>query len=155
MKKMTYTNNLTYSYNPTHKGAPFTLDGQKWMNRGEYMECAIKAVLGYEPKKDANIPFNLGSDIPELNASVKSSKFTLTSKSLGSSFEENIKNYFKTVYSTTWLYGIELEEQIIIYEMTKQEFENFLREFSSLNERKVIRCKATSLKMIKWFEDRV
>jgi hypothetical protein len=38
--------------------------------------------------------------------------------------------------------------------MDKAEFESFLREFSSLNERKVIRAKATSAKMITWLENR-
>lgn len=155
MKKTTYTLTLAYTYDPTHKGAPYTLDGQHWMNNGEYMECAIKSVLGYEAVKDANVPYNMGSDIPELNASVKSSRFTLTNMPLADNFEDSIKTYFETVHSTIWMYGVKLDEEIVIYEMNAEEFESFLREFSNMNERKVIRAKATSTKMLKWFEGRV
>ena len=34
-------------------------------------------------------------------------------------------------------------------------FEEFVNTFCSMNERKVIRCKATSGKMIKWFEEKI
>lgn len=155
MKKTTYDLTLTYTYDPAHKGAPYTLDGQHWMNGGEYIECAIKSVLGFEAKKDANIPYDLGSDIPELNASVKSSRFTLTNRSLADDFEGSIKKYFETVHSSIWLYGIQLDDQITIYEMNAKEFECFLRTFTGMNERKVIRARATSGKMIAWFESRV
>lgn len=155
MKRTTYPLTLTYTFDPTHKGAPYTLDGKHWMNNGEYMECAIKSVLGYEAIKDANVPYDMGSDIPEMNASVKSSRFTLTNMSLADNFEDSIRNYFETVHSTIWLYGVKLDEEIIIYEMNAEEFESFLREFSNMNERKVIRAKATSTKMLKWFESKI
>ena len=155
MKRTAYPLNLAYTYDPTHRGAPYTLDGQTWMNHGEYMECAIKSVLGYEATKDANLPYDIGSDIPELKASIKSSRFTLTNMSLADSFEESIRIYFERVHSTIWLYGMQLDDQIVIYEMTAPEFESFLREFANMNERKVIRAKADSTKMVRWFEGRI
>ena len=154
MKRTSYTLNLNYTYDPTHKGAPYTFDGQHWMNNGEYMECCIKSVLGFAPVKDSSTPYDIASDIPELNASVKSSRFTLVNRRLAETFEDSLRVYFSTVHSTTWLYGIQVDNDIIIYEMDKAEFESFLREFSSLNERKVIRAKATSAKMIAWLENR-
>ena len=155
MRKSTYDVNISYTHNPAHKGAPYTFDGIRWMNNGEYMECMVKSVLGYEAVKDANVPYDRGSDIPELNASVKSSRFTLTNRSLADDFETSLKEYFRTVHSTIWLYGIQLDDQITIYEMNAQEFESFLRAFAGMNERKVIRARATTARMIAWFESRV
>ena len=155
MKKTTYDLTIVYTYDPAHKGAPYTFDGHRWMNAGEYMECLVKSVLGYEPKKDANLPYDLGSDIPELKASIKSSRFTLTNRSLADSFEESLDEYFRTVHSTIWLYGVQIEDQLTIYEMNASEFRAFLIRFAGMNERKVIRARATTGKMIAWFESRV
>ena len=54
MKKLTFENNLTYIYNADRKGAKYSLDGEHYMNHGEYAECLAKSVLGFEVHKDAN-----------------------------------------------------------------------------------------------------
>lgn len=144
-----------YKFDTTHKGAPYTIDGEHWMNNGEFSEILTKLVLGYELKKDANTRYDEGSDIPERNASVKASRFSLTSVYLGDTKEEIIKNYFKTVHSTEWIYTTIIENIVKLYIMNAEEFKEFLENWTTVNERKVLRGKITSGKMIKWFEERV
>lgn len=154
MKKMIFELNLNYSYDKEHKGAHYLVNG-KYLNNGEFMETVTKSVLGYEAKKDANTAYDKGSDIPELNTSVKSSRFTLTNCKLANTFEESIEIYFQNVHSTTWMYTILTDNIVNIYTMNKEEFKTFLETFSSLNERGVIRGKATTAKMLTWLECRV
>lgn len=145
-----------YIFDPTHKGAPYSFDGVHWLNNGEFLEPCTKWLFGYEMKKDANTPFDKGSDIPEINASVKSSKATLTSVKLGSTFEEIKRNYFERVHSTLWIYATMIEDKIVVYLMNKDEFAEFMDCFGTYcTDRQVIRFKSTSGKMIKWFEERV
>lgn len=156
MKKMTACINLDYMFDSTHKGANYTFDGgQHWVNNGEFCEIVAKSVLGYEAKKDANTAYDKASDIEEINASVKSSRFTLTNMKLGTTKEDSIRKYFKTVHSTLWVYVVVFENEATLYFMDAKEFESFLYGWSSLNERGVIRSKATSGKMIAWFESQV
>lgn len=155
MKKEVYTINVNYTYDTSHKGTNYTLDGQHWMNGGEFAEVITKSVLGFEAKKDANTSYDVASDIEELNASVKSSRFTLVNKTLADTFDETVNLYFKTVHSTCWIYTVVLEEEVTLYTMNANEFKSFLYAFTALNERNVIRAKATSTKMIKWFEEKV
>ena len=154
MKKITAEIKIEYRFDSEHKGACYTLDGIHWMNLGEFAEIITKLVLGFEPKKDGNTPYNEGSDIEEINASVKSSRFTLVNKKLAETFEESIIEYFRTVHSTVWIYTVVIEKEATLYIMNKEEFESFLYRFSSLNERGVIRAKTTSTKMIQWLEER-
>lgn len=154
MEKMVFELNLNYSYDKEHKGAHYLVNG-KYLNTGEFSEIAGKSVLGYEVKKDANTAYNKGSDIPELKASLKSSRFTLTNCKLANTFEESIEIYFQNVHSIVWMYIIIIDDIVNIYVMNKEEFKNFLGTFSSLNERGVIRGKATSAKMITWLESKV
>lgn len=156
MKKIESNISLDYIFNTEHKGAPYTLDGGcHWLNGGEFAEAITKHVFGYEPVKDASTPYDKGSDIEELNASVKSSRFTLTTVKLGDTFDEIIESYFATVHSTLWIYTVVIERKATLYLMNADEFKNFLYSFAGLNERKLIRGKATSTKMIRWFEERV
>lgn len=155
MKKATYEVNLAYTFDPAHKGANYTFDGEHWTNGGEFAEVMTKAVLGYVPEKDANTRYDKASDIPEMNASVKSSRFTLVNFALADTFEESINRYFETVHSTLWIYTIIVEDTVTLYYMNRKEFERFLYTFCFLNERNVVRCKVTSGKMIKWLEERI
>ena len=155
MKKTVVSINLTYIYDASHSGAHYTLDGTHYMNNGDFAEVVTKAGLGYAPVKDGNTAYDIASDIEELNASVKSSRFTLTSRSLADTFEDSIEVYFQTVHSTTWIYTVILEDTATLYFMDAEEFKTFLYGFASLNERKVVRGKTTSTKMITWLESRV
>lgn len=155
MKKATYEINVAYTFDPAHKGANYTFDGEHWTNGGEFAEVITKSVLGFEAKKDANTRYDVASDIEEINASVKSSRFTLVNFSLADTFEESIERYFETVHSTQWIYTVVIEDMVTLYYMNRKEFSDFLFTFTALNERNVVRCKATSGKMLKWFEERI
>lgn len=154
MKKAAYTINLPYTFDPGHKGAPYSFDRVRWVNGGEFAEVVTKAVLGYTPRKDPNTRYDMASDIEELHASVKSSRFTLVNMRLGDTLEESIQRYFETVHSTQWIYTVLLEDTAVLYTMCAEEFAEFLRTFATLNERGFIRGRATSGKMVKWLEDR-
>lgn len=160
MKKIV-SSTLSHEFHVEHKGAPYCLNG-KYMNSGEFIECNIKAALGYVPRKDANSAYNITSDIPEYNISVKSSKATLTSIELGETKSEIIKHYFETVCSDKWAYGTIQENRLITYIMDKTEFAMFLENFSTLQKssskcgsKTIVRIKATSLKMLEWFEGQI
>lgn len=153
MKRNSYSIPFAYRYAPEHKGAPYTIDGEHYMNAGELCETAIKAALGFDARKDASTPFDAGSDIPELHASVKSSKATLTGIKLGATMDEILGNYFKRVASTLWIWVVLIDETVTAYEMNREEFESFTREFARV-EREVVRYKTSSSKMIQWLEER-
>ena len=147
------TVNLEYTYDPAHAGAPFTLDGIKYMNRGDLKECLYKATLGLAPVKDGNGRFDTCDDVPETGESVKSAKATLTSVKLGTTYEEIKANYFERAYSKKWVWVVLHDEELITYHMNKEEFSDFMDNFASLQSG-VIRFRTDSTKMIQWFENR-
>lgn len=154
MKKMVYEMTISYKFNAEHKGAPYTFDGIHYINAGEFKEAVRKALAGFACEKDANTPFDEGSDIEETNTSVKSSNATI-SPIRGESVDEIMKEYFERVHSDNWDYVTIIDEMVIVYNMNADEFNEFVREFGKVNERKVVRLKKESSKMIKWFEDRM
>lgn len=145
--------NFNYEFRAEHKGAPYTLDGIHYMNGGEFAEVAFKAVNGFEAVKDANGRFDLVDDVAELNASVKSGKATLTSVKLGSDFDTTLANYFKAVHSTKWIWVAIIDGVVNWWMMNRAEFAEFVRVFGTWTaDRQVIRFKAMSSKMVKWFD---
>lgn len=150
--KMVRELNVKFTFDPTRKGAKYSLDNLHWLNGGEFAEAVAKAVHGLDAAKDANTRFNEGSDIPEYNASVKSSKASLTNMKLADSFEESLRVYFEQVHSTEFWYVTITDEVVTIYKLNAVKFERFLRKFSKLNERGVIRIAATSSKMLAWLD---
>ena len=154
MKKTTYTLNVNYQFNTEHKGAPYTFDGEHYMNAGEFKEAIRKAVAGLECKKDANTPFDKGSDIEEYNTSVKSSGATI-SPVKGDTLEGIMAEYFERVHSDNWDYVTVVDEEVIVYNMNAEEFNEFVKEFGRVNSRKVVRLIKESGRMIKWFEERI
>ena len=154
MKKTTYTLNVNYQFNAEHKGAPYTFDGEHYMNAGEFKEAIRKAVAGLECKKDANTPFDKGSDIEEYNTSVKSSGATI-SPVKGDTLEGIMTEYFERVHSDNWDYVTLVDEEVIVYNMNAEEFEEFVREFGRVNSRKVVRLIKESGRMIRWLEERI
>ena len=156
MTKTEYTINFKFTFDPMHKGAPYTLDGEHYMNNGEFAEIADKMVKGYGSKKDANTPFDKGSDIEETDTSVKSSKATLTSAQIGYDFDSIKRCYFARVHSTNWDYVVILDDTVTVYNMDAAEFESFLDNWSTYcKDRNIIRIKATSGKMLRWLDERV
>ena len=155
MKKTVYRVMKSYTFDPTHKGAPYTFDGEHWLNAGELVEILLKFVKGFEAEKDANTKWNEGSDIEQTATSVKSSGATLASDLKGEDMSEMLDRYFKEVHSTNWSFGIIIEDTLTEYNMNANEFREMLMTWASINERKVIRLKKVSTKMVKWLEDRV
>lgn len=153
MFKHVYKININYMYDANHKGAPYTLDGEKHFNTGDLHEIVTKSVLGFSAEKDANTSFDKGSDIPELFASVKSGKATLTSTVLGSDYTSVKDNYFKYTHSKLWIFAIIIDENINLYFMDKKDFALFMDSFAYFDKsRKVIRFKSASGKMITWLD---
>lgn len=156
MKKAEFALNREYIFNPEHKGAPYSLNGgESWTNGGELKEVLFKSCLGLEAKKDACGAYDKTDDVPELGASVKSSKATLVNKVLGYDFDSVKRHYFATVHSTLWVWVSIKDETLTAYYMEADEFESFLDKWAGFDkDRKVIRFKAESLKMLQWLEER-
>lgn len=156
MKKSVFTMNFHFEYDPAHRGAPYSLDGEHYMNAGEFAEVADKLCKGLGSSKDANTPFDKGSDIAETMTSVKSSKATLTGAQIGYDFESIKKCYFARVHSTNWDYVVIMDDTLTVYNMDAAEFEDFMDNWATYNkDRNVIRFKATSGKMLNWLDERV
>lgn len=152
MRKIHGKHNVAYT-TTARKGAPYTIDGVHHFNGGDLSEICAKGLLGYAAAKDANTSFDKGSDIPELSASVKSAKATLTSMVLGDNFDDVLKIYFERTHSTMWIWSYVNGDEVELYVMDKVEFEEFTKLFASwASDRKVIRYKTTSKKMTEWFE---
>lgn len=147
---------LRLIYKPERPGAKYSLDGKKFLNAGELAEVLDRYTLGLSLKNDCNTSFDEGSDIPEYEASVKSSKFTLTTKNLGNNFEDILRGYFSAVPSRSWHYVSFTDNIITVYEMDRAEFEEFLRAWAGYEKsRHIVRLKTESRKMIAWLEARV
>ena len=157
MKKITYTINKSYIFDPSHKGAPYSLNnGESWTNGGELKEVLFKACLGLEARKDACGSYDTTDDVPEIGASVKSSKATLVNKKLGKDFDSFKAYYFATCHSTLWVWVSIHDEELDAYYMEREEFEAFIDTWASFTpDRKVIRFKVESLKMLQWLNERV
>lgn len=152
MKREEYKINIPYSYNPNIARVPYNINGKN-CNIGEAVEIFTKAVLGFSASKDANTSFDKGSDIEEINASVKSGKATLVNSVLGNDFHSIKSEYFKRVHSTLWIFGVIINDNIILYSMHKKEFELFLDTFGYYDKsRQVIRIKGISGKMLQWLD---
>jgi hypothetical protein len=156
MTRNTFTINFNFQFDPTRKYTKYSVDGEHWLNNGEFAEIADKAVKGYGLNKDPNTAYDMGSDIEQTKTSVKSGKATLTNKVLGENKEEVIKTYFSNVHSTNWDWVVVVDDKVIIYNMNAKEFEEFTTEWAGYDTtRKVIRYKSTSGIMLKWLEDRI
>ena len=156
MKKATYSINRPYLFDPAHKGAPYSLNGgENYMNGGDFREVMFKSCLGFNAVKDAWGRYDMTDDVPEIGASVKSSKATLVNKVLGYDFNSVKAHYFATVHSTQWVWVSINNEKLIAYYMNAAEFESFLDTWARFDkDRKVIRFKAESLKMLQWLDER-
>lgn len=155
MTRTEYTINFPFGYDPTHKGAPYTLDYEHYMNGGQFAELTDKLVKGFNSTYDANTPFDENSDIPETRTSVKSSKATLTTKQIGFDFDSIKACYFARVHSDNWDYVAIIDNTAIIYNMNAAEFSEFIDNWATYyKDRNVIRFKATSGKMLRWLDER-
>jgi hypothetical protein len=154
MKKMTFENTMTYQYIGDRKGAKYTLDGEHFMNHGEYAECLAKFVLGYKAEKDANTRFDKGEDIPELNASVKSWNCGLTDMKLADNKEEFLHKFWEMSNpNVTYIWVYDYAEQVDLWFMTSEEFKMFVDDCATWDEyAKKIRFKLCNNKINAWLE---
>lgn len=105
MIKKTFENTLSYQYDATRERAKYTLDGKKYMNHGDFCEVLAKHCLGFKAEKDKNTRFDMGADIPELNASVKSIRCGLTDTKLGNEAEIWWNRYWAMCDTTQIIIG--------------------------------------------------
>ena len=160
MKKYEYTNTMNYIFDANRRGSKYSMDnGETFKNHGEFLESVAKFHRGLEYLVNPATSYDTGSDIEEMNASVKSSNASLACI-YGNTKEQIIEEYFKNVHSTLWIYMIDIDEQIIEYHMNAKEFKEFLNEWATTaiesgSHLTKVRIKKTSGKMVKWLEERI
>lgn len=155
MTTKTYTNEMPYHFDPAHKGAPYYFEGA-YKNNGEFCESVVKFHMGLAHAVNPATSYDMGSDIPELNASVKSGGASLACV-YGESMEAIMAEYFANVHSTLWIYVVMIDDSVIEYHMEAKEFKNFLNAFGYMTKESSkdaykIRIKKTSGKMLKWLD---
>ena len=152
MRKSTMTINLNWQYDESNPRAPWKLDGySKGKNSGERKEIDYRLDrTGVFKWKDGG-RFDNGSDIEELNASVKSNGCTLTTVKLGDTKEEIIQRFMLLCPSTMFVW-VALDG-ITYYEMNRAEFVEFVLNFANTPYKQTLKIKETA-KMLRWLEDR-
>ena len=157
MIKKTFENTLSYQFDATRKNAKYTIDGEKWMNHGEFCEVLAKHCLGYEAKKDANTRFDNGADIPELNASVKSIRCGLTDMKLGNDPEIWWNRFWAMADDTQIaIWVCEHDEEVDLWFMTHEEFKEFCEKFAKWDDYcKKFRISTCANKTNAWLEARL
>ena len=161
MKKSVFTSATTVHCAPEHRGAPYTVDGVHYFNAGNYAEAIVNEWAGYGFSFDTDhVPFDMGSDIEPLHASVKSSGASLASL-YGADKSSIVAEYFARVKSSMWIWVVRVDEEWWLYQMDADEFRTMLELFAGLTRESgkeikyKLRFKKTSGKMIKWLEERV
>ena len=162
MKKVSYINEMPYTFDAVHPVAHYRLKSGKYRNRGEILESIAKYHRGIFTEVNKNTSWNNGSDMEELNASIKSSKACI-----GRNFKgihdpnQQIKAYFKGVASSLfiWMEWDEKTQMVTEYHMNKREFGAFVNEFTQfVRDSKMtdlaIRFRASSNKMRMWLDSR-
>ena len=155
MKK--YTVPAVMKFDPARKGARYTYNGKAY-NAGEAVECAISMALEGHWEKD-HVAFDCGSDLESIGASVKSYKATLVAPSLikATDFEGIVNEYFARVHSTRFIWGAEVNGEILCYEMNENEFRKFVTSglWKMDSSRGSIRQAVCSAKVIAWMENQI
>lgn len=133
-----------YIYDNIRKGAKYQWydpirDKYVWGNNGDFFEVANKFAKGYEPHKDGNGRYDKGSDIEQTKTSCKTWEFTLAPIK-DESFEKILKIYWLNVASNNFDFGWKEGDELIVYNMNCDEFNQFLYRFGRYDKtRKVIR----------------
>lgn len=159
MNKVQFFNDkFSYAYDATHKGAPYIVNGRH-CNAGQLAEALFSGFNGYGFKFDKDaVPFDRGSDVG--NYSVKSSGASLACL-YGLDKAAILDEYFARVYSTAWVYVVQLDDMVYFYTMNAEEFRAFAEEWAGLTResgkeiRYKVRFKKTSSKMLQWLDERV
>ena len=109
-------------------GSRYGIEGfPKTYNRGDFLEfvCATHHNLNW---KKLPVKWWEGSDLQELEASVKSAHFSLGEGILGDTYEEKKRYFLENTVSTTFIYMMidKSGENALEWIMTKAEFSDFL-----------------------------
>ena len=102
-----------------------------YKNNGAHAQQVVDYTLTGSIRPHDNVKWDEGSDIPELNMSVKSDRFTLASDLIGETLEAKVNDYFERTASTSWAYASNDGQ---IYIMNRNEFYAFLMLFCSLQK---------------------
>ena len=155
---------LDYNFDNTRKGAKYEwfdtiVNEYKRGNAGDFFEIADKFAKGYEPHKDGNGRYDEGSDIEETHTSCKSWEFTLAPIK-DETFEKIVKTYWNTVASTNFDFGWKEEDELVVYNMNSDEFNQFLFRFGRYDKsRKVVRGPRLTndrrIEVERWLEARI
>lgn len=153
MEKMVTRMPINFTYRASTPRAPYTFDGKKYMNHGQFMECCCKAAHGLDPVADANTPFFAGSDIPEYHASVKSADCSLFNMQLADSFEASAEIYLDKDASTSFWWAQDVGEELWIYKMNEEEYRHYVYTFCHWDSySKKIKGGRLTKKLLNWFE---
>lgn len=147
---------INYRYDANHPHSHYMIEGETtYKSGGEFAEVVCKVIRGYDAVKDANTPFDEGSDIEETRTSIKSTGCGLTDRRIADNREDYLSEYFRLTHSTNVDYVVIVDDEVTIYNMDMDEFKEFTNEFAKWDKHdKKIRIRTTG-KMIKWFEERV
>lgn len=165
MKKTVYNiGNFKYRFDGERKGAKYSwydpIKGSYvWGNVGDLFEVADKFAKGLPPHKDGKGKYNEGSDIEETHTSCKSWYFTLATIK-AESFEKVLDIYWKDVASTNFDFGWIEGDDLVVYNMNADEFNQFLYRFATYKKSdKVIRgprlSNARRIEVETWLEMRI
>lgn len=132
---------------------------RQYKNNGQHAEQLADYALTGQVRKADRLAFDKGSDIPELDASVKSARFTLASTLEGETLEEQLKDYFSRTASKITVYvSLELETAFL---MDMEEFRTFLETFCKLQRsssksggKQVVRMGTETKKVQAWLLER-
>lgn len=158
MTRIEYKIEMAYEFHPERSGAKYKI-GNAFKNGGEFLESVAKHHRGLDYLVNPNTSWDTGSDIESEHASVKSGKASLC-RIHGETFEEIFTRYFEGVASTKWIYMIQVDDNAVEYHMNKEEFAEFVKTWGRLGvesgkHEKKIKILATSMKMVRWLEERV
>ena len=145
---------IRFNYQKTdHHGAPYTIDGEHFLNYGQLVQIARISVKTGQMTKPDNIRYDLDSDLSEYGESIKSAKATLVNMYLGDDLESVLNTYKSTTHSQMHSWCDLKDNELTAYVMDIDEFIEFTRLFGRYDHnRKVVRYKTHSSLMVKWFE---
>ena len=154
MFKIEYLSKTVITYDESHKGAKYLVNGA-YKNEGELIECGRSECAGYGFRKDGNTAFNKGSDVGEI--SVKSGRARLTTIHLANERIAFINEYLKNEPSKSFSYGIYNGcGRFTFYEMSREEFREFAITFIKWTpSEETPRFPITNKMVLKWLEERV
>lgn len=128
-------------------------------NRGQHKQQVLVFDLTGEVRRADKVPYNVGSDLPELNMSIKSERFTLMSANLCKSQDKRkiVKQFFAECISELFAYVC--VDCKTVYIMTPSEFRTFINKFCKMEresgvKRKKLRMGYETQTVMQWLEKR-